>query len=843
MLFTPWRNEKKDLINKLQSFEARYKSCENQIQQKLSEYQQGGKALNDMENMLHNVDAEDLCTDFVAPGNEHEEEIHREEGSTLSEKWGCFDPGKHAPDYDIGLELGIQRKQLDEDISQMGEMKDIPYKEMLRDLNHQQREFFYHILHWLKTKKEPLYAFLSGGAGVGKSVLTRALYQALLKYYSHQVHENPDNLHVLLCAPPGKAAHNIDGSTIHAAFCIPVGRGFAYKPLDMQQLNTLRTRYMSLKVIFIDEISMVGYGMFNFMNLRLQEIKGCTMPFGGVNIVAVGDLFQLKPVMDGWIFSLPNTDYGPLAANLWRDNFKLFELTIIMRQRDDRTFAELLNRLREGNQTEQDISLLCQCVKEETPEITSIPHLFTTRKEVQSYNNKIYEMADESQKVSINALDCVIGTPDDAVKLKVLTRVPDDCAKTMGLSSMLFLVIGVPAEITNNVNVQDGITNGASCTVKLFDYRVEGSTRCSIIWVQFDDENIGKELRKEYTRLFKNDIEKTWTPILEITRQFKIQMNGTYHVKRRQFPLRLGAAKTIHKAQGSTMKSAVINFGSRKNDHMHYVGLSRVTHIENLHITYLNEKKISLSPAVLEEMSRLRNEGKMRVCIDNLREKDPCTTVLTSFNIRSLHKHKEDLEKDLNLMFSDVLAISETRLVQTDEDETFSLPGYIMYRFDSPQHCTQRPSYGLAFYVKESLTVKKINKRRERNVQFFSLEIEIRSGKSISFMLLYVPPKTDLLTVKNMLRNLFQDCLEDLNPVVLTGDFNIDNLSSQTGNLMTFMSEFNLKYLPTDSTTDYGSALDHIYTNISDAQIQSWGTLESYFSDHKPLYIALKSMT
>lgn len=217
-------------------------------------------------------------------------------------------------------------------------------------------------------------------------------------------------------------------------------------------------------------------------------------------------------------------------------------------------------------------------------------------------------MADDSHKVSINAIDWVIGTSDEAVKSKVLARVPDDCAKTMGLSSMLFLVIGVPAEITNNVNVQDGITNGASCTVKLFDYRVEGSTRCSIIWVQFDDDNIGKELRSEYARLFKTDIEKTWTPILEITKQFKIQMNGSYHVKRRQFPLRLGAAKTIHKAQGSTMKSAVINFGTRKNDHMHYVGLSRVTHIENLHITYLNEKKISLSPVVLEEMNRLRTE-------------------------------------------------------------------------------------------------------------------------------------------------------------------------------------------------------------------------------------------
>lgn len=61
-------------------------------------------------------------------------------------------------------------------------------------------------------------------------------------------------------------------------------------------------------------------------------------------------------------------------------------------------------------------------------------------------------------------------------------------------------------------------------------------------------------------------------------------------------------------------------------------------------------------------------------------------------------------------MSSDVLAISETRLVKTDEEETLSIPGYTMHRFDSPKHGTQRPSYGLAIYVKESLTVKNINK-------------------------------------------------------------------------------------------------------------------------------------
>lgn len=139
----------------------------------------------------------------------------------------------------------------------------------------------------------------------------------------------------------------------------------------MQQLNTMRTKFISLKVIFIDEISMVGQNMFNFINLRLQEIKGCTLPFGGTSIVTVGDLFQLRPVMDNWIFTQSNKGYGPLAANLWRDNFKLFELTVIMRQRDDKIFAELLNRIREGNQTEEDMSLLKTCVKEECQEISN----------------------------------------------------------------------------------------------------------------------------------------------------------------------------------------------------------------------------------------------------------------------------------------------------------------------------------------------------------------------------------------------------------------------------------------------------------------------------------------
>ena len=81
-------------------------------------------------------------------------------------------------------------------------------------------------------------------------------------------------------------------------------------------------------------------------------------PFGGVSAIAVGDFFQLKPAIDRWIFVQNEKDYGPLATNLLREFFKTHELIIIMRQKNDKDFAELLNRLREGQHTSGDIHVL-----------------------------------------------------------------------------------------------------------------------------------------------------------------------------------------------------------------------------------------------------------------------------------------------------------------------------------------------------------------------------------------------------------------------------------------------------------------------------------------------------
>ena len=77
--------------------------------------------------------------------------------------------------------------------------------------------------------------------------------------------------------------------------------------------------------------------------MRLQEIKGCTKPFGGVSVIAFGDFFQLKLKLDSWIFSSgynSGNELEILGPNLWKDLFSLFELTDIMGQKDNLRFAQ-----------------------------------------------------------------------------------------------------------------------------------------------------------------------------------------------------------------------------------------------------------------------------------------------------------------------------------------------------------------------------------------------------------------------------------------------------------------------------------------------------------------------
>ena len=834
MLYSSWRDEEIDLIRGFETFQGSYRAKEGEITFNRLQYERC--AVDECELVLDN-DSSGVST--VNPENQHQELVDINEGTSKPAELSCFDPGagEMNPDvYDLGGDLGSGSRIAYEGILPHREMDNEPYLESVRQLNYEQKKFFYYILHRVKVTDLPFHTFLSGGAGVGKTAVTRCIYQALLKYFNHKRSENPNSEKLLLCAPTGKAAHNIGGKTVHAAFCIPANQGFHFKPLDMQQLNSMRACYQDLKVVIIDEISMVGRSMFNFINLRLQEVMGCTRPFGNVSILAVGDLYQLKPVMDSWVFSqvFKTPQLHCLATNLWVDLFELYELKVVMGQKNDQEFAKLLNRLREGLHTEDDLSVLRNRQVENLIECSvtkNLPHLFCKRFDANLHNQSVMADVVFSSKVCIEAIDDISGDFSQTIRQTILSKIPDDPSKTLGLQKHLTLGIGLPAEICLNVDTGDGLTNGASCKIRKFDFRVPQSSRCSIVWVEFDDESIGRKWRLRYKHLYCQDIPVSWTPILETCRKFTFQYYKTYLIARRQFPLYISAGKTIHKAQGSTIQEAVIHFGTRTIDHIHYVGLSRVTSLSGVHILELNSSKISVSSDVEAEMDRLRTERCINDTLPSLQCFNNRVMKVCFHNCRSLQKHFHDFSQESNLLSADVIGLAETRL-PNEVGDGYEIDGFQMFTTVSEQAV-----HGLAIYYRNSLSFKYLAARTVCDIEYVLFQL---SEVIIGYV--YCPPqRASVERLTNFLSAISADIEKNCDSsvpkkLILMGDYNFEYTENGTCSQM-FRIFLGLKQLVRCATTDYDSCIDHIYTNVSDVQVKASGTLESYYSDHKPLFL------
>ncbi|MCP3664246.1 MAG: AAA family ATPase, partial [Gammaproteobacteria bacterium] len=232
--------------------------------------------------------------------------------------------------------------------------------------------------------------FISGPGGTGKSYVAESIRNYIHLRYA----QSPEDRVVVMTAPTGTAAVNIDGDTLHHAFGLPVQQNFAVRgTLGDKRKQQMRNQYDSLVAVIIDEISMVSSDMWYYLNQNLNTIMGVTNNktfFGGLMIIVLGDFFQLPPVGGPKIFADPNPKkHGAAAAaiHLWRDLVQLAELTIIERQKDQR-FAELLNRIRTGDHTEEDIQLLLTRTIEnlgmspDDPQLIDAPHIFYTNEEV-----------------------------------------------------------------------------------------------------------------------------------------------------------------------------------------------------------------------------------------------------------------------------------------------------------------------------------------------------------------------------------------------------------------------------------------------------------------------------
>ena len=838
MLYTAWRNENTDLLKDFETYQDRYEIIKDMIEQNRKQYENHTEVLD---QAVQDIESEE---NLVAPNTQYRDEQDREIGPKASELFGCFDPGKdkqHAQ-YDLINDIGIYPRTNDDEDLVVKRLSDADFRKLVQSLNVEQKEFFYHVLNSVKTDKLPMRLFLSGGAGVGKSTVTNALYEALIRYLNSQPQNDPDDVSVVKVAPTGKAAFNIRGNTLHSAFKIPANRGFNYCTLDRDRLNTIRSHLQRMQVIFIDEISMVGSAMFNFLDLRLQQIMGTKEPFGGLSIITVGDLFQLKPVFDNWIFENSKDGYAALATNLWQKYFQMFELSEVMRQREDKEFAEILNRIREGNHTEADIEVLKERILNISPQHPDYPisltHLFSTNMAVDQHNHDVFRKS-SNEKVDIKAIDIVLGDLSDDLKERLKKQIPNDPSKTMGLYSVCSVLKEAKYDLTTNVSVLDGMTNGAECIIKKIDYRVEGSSRPSIIWVLFQEQHIGNDYRREYSYLYNQSIEKNWVPILEVKRQFT---KNKIQVLRRQFPLRPSAAKTIHRCQGDTLNEAVVDLPSLKREHMHYVALSRLRSISGLHILNLNEKKIAVSKKVQEEMTRLRQNYVLKSHLPFLYKDTSETFKILFQNVRSLHLHVADVASDYSVKAADINIFVETALCSNDNNELYQIPGFQLFRNDFIPDGTRTP-YGTAVYVKDNIQlILEPSRCNYNHVEMTLLKVNHPVNNLHVVGIYRSKSKVKISMFVDALKHLHSTYINDPNtPVIILGDFNVnlfENASDKNTLSKYLIEEKQYVQLISQVTTDYKTQIDHIYTNIPE-RVKSSGVLESYFSDHKPIFVSL----
>ena len=237
-------------------------------------------------------------------------------------------------------------------------------------------------------KSPKLRLLLHGPGGSGKSFILRAAAQCIRSAQKG----------VVIAAYTGAAAYQAGGVTLHSCLGLPVvnksyGQHEADVPLPQgARLQHLKDIWRHIDLLIIDEMSLVSAKLLKRIDLRLRHIKalGANLPFGGVNIVLIGDFYQLPPVLDQPIFH---------DLNLFK-LFQLCELAGNHRAAGDPTWAALLGRVRKGLQTEADIALLRSRLKKSID--TKAVRLHATRAGVAKTNQQMldYHLANtEKQEI------------------------------------------------------------------------------------------------------------------------------------------------------------------------------------------------------------------------------------------------------------------------------------------------------------------------------------------------------------------------------------------------------------------------------------------------------------
>lgn len=200
-----------------------------------------------------------------------------------------------------------------------------------------------------ESMREPLLIYSTGPAGSGQTFVIKGI----MEIYNRSSDTDSIFNAYIACASAGKAAAAIGGSTVHSALSISLSRLMA---LNIEKANQYRTLFKFVKVLIIDEVSMVSAELLEQIDTRLKHITGLfTKYFGGLDVILIGDLRQLPPVKATPIFKEINKR---MTGETSCRKCKKFELKQVMRQEDSQ-FFEILTKIGNGNiLTQEEIQVM-----------------------------------------------------------------------------------------------------------------------------------------------------------------------------------------------------------------------------------------------------------------------------------------------------------------------------------------------------------------------------------------------------------------------------------------------------------------------------------------------------
>jgi DNA-binding CsgD family transcriptional regulator len=396
---------------------------------------------------------------------------------------------------------------------------------------------------WVKTfiRETQQSIFLTGKAGTGKTTLLREIVQ--------QTHKR-----TVVTAPTGMAAMQAGGVTLHSLFHLPMG---AYLPgsalpgdpsgLSPQQSALIK----SLELLIIDEVSMLRADLLDAIDGRMRKVRKNGLPFGGVQLLLIGDLMQLPPVIKKEDWALLKGHYQGLTffqARAFQQNPPLYlELQEVHRQADP-GFVQLLNHLRNNRLSQEDWTLLNSKVEEDF-DIENHPgymYLTTHRQLADAVNTRYLQGLQGQSRV---------------YKAKIEGDFPPTLYPT---ETTLTLKIGAQVMfIRNDPSGQKRFFNGKMGKIVCLEEEFIG--------VALDEGEDYLELGCHRWENIRYEMEAHKRTILP-------QVRGAFY----QFPVRIARAITIHKSQGSTFEKACLDLKHVFQPGQAYVAFSRLRGLEGL---------------------------------------------------------------------------------------------------------------------------------------------------------------------------------------------------------------------------------------------------------------------